>query len=104
MWRDLLDGIRRAEFSADGSRIYSLDVRTLLDLPFLAGSGEEVVLMRRSHNCAPPLASIPTVHRGSPRMKLSICAGRNCRRITTRPLPSAPLTANALFAKSIRSL
>src|SRR5262249_23604435 len=51
--------------------------------------------------CAPPVASIPTTQRGSSRMNPSICARRSCRRITTRPLPSAALTANALFAKSI---
>jgi hypothetical protein len=41
----LLDGARRAEFSADGSRIYSRDVRPFGDLPFLVGSGEKVVLV-----------------------------------------------------------
>src|SRR5208337_1318564 len=55
----------------------------------------------RAQYCAPPLASIPTTQRGSPRMKLSTCARRSCRRITTRPLLSAPDTANTLFAKSI---
>src|SRR5208282_1791367 len=34
-------------------------------------------------------------------MKPSTCARRSCRRITTRPLLSAALTANTFFAKSI---
>src|ERR1700692_3230142 len=43
----------------------------------------------------------PTTQRGSPRMNPSTCGRRSCRRITTRPRLSAPLTANTLFAKSI---
>src|SRR6266436_1765683 len=34
-------------------------------------------------------------------MNPNTCARRSCRRITTRPRLSAPLTANTLFAKSI---